>query len=90
MSVRAALKLLVVGVLVFAVAFALRRAFFWNVVPLSWDQEPQSLWALGTAFLLRSMENLAAAVAVIALGVAAVLWLAGARTVQPRRLRRNE
>lgn len=75
MTVRAALKLFVLAVIVFVAAFAIQRAFFWNVVAVSWDQEPQSLWALGAAFLLRSIENLSAVVAVLALVVAGVLRL---------------
>jgi hypothetical protein len=47
MSIGAALKLFVFALIVFAVAFGLRRSFFWDVTPVSWDQEPQSLWALG-------------------------------------------
>ena len=43
MSIGAALKLFVLALAVFAVAFALRRAFLWDVAPVSWDQEPQSL-----------------------------------------------
>lgn len=88
MSVRVALKLFVLSLLVFAVAFALRRTFLWEVMPVSWDQEPQSLWALGLAFLLRSIENLAVAVAFIALAVAAVLWLGG--PTQPPKLRSSK
>jgi hypothetical protein len=70
MSTRAALKLLLLSLVVFAVAFAIRRTFLWEVAPVSWDQPPQSLWALGTAFLLRSIENLAGVVVVIALAFA--------------------
>ncbi len=73
MSPRIALKLYILSVLVFAAAFAVRHAFFWDVTPVSWDQEPQSLWALGAAFLLRSMENTAVAVGAISLAVAAAL-----------------
>jgi hypothetical protein len=57
------------------VAFGLRRSFFWDVTPVSWDQEPQSLWALGAAFLLRSLENIAAAVAGLTLIAAGALRL---------------
>jgi hypothetical protein len=39
-------KVFVFALIVFAVAFGLRRAFFWDVGPVSWEQEPQSLWAL--------------------------------------------
>lgn len=74
-SIGAVLKLFVLAAIVFAVAFGLRRMFFWDVVPVSWDQEPQSLWALGAAFLLRSLENIASVVAGLALIVAAALRL---------------
>ena len=75
MSIGTALKLFVLAVIVFAVAFGLRRAFFWDVTPVSWDQEPQSLWALGAAFLLRTLENIAAVVAGLTLIVAGALRL---------------
>jgi hypothetical protein len=75
MSIGAALKLFVFALIVFAVAFGLRRSFFWDVTPVSWDQEPQSLWALGAAFLLRSLENIAAAVAGLTLIAAGALRL---------------
>jgi hypothetical protein len=74
-SIGTVLKLFVLAVIVFAVSFGLRRTFFWDVVPVSWDQEPQSLWALGAAFLLRSLENIAGVVAGLALIVAAALRL---------------
>jgi hypothetical protein len=79
MSIRAALKLFVLSLLVFAAAFAARRTFFADVMPVAWGQEPQSLWALGTAFLLRSIENISAAVGAIALMVAVVLNFGGWR-----------
>ena len=72
-SIGAVLKLFVLAVIVFAVPFGLQRTFFWDVMPVSWDQEPQSLWALGAAFLLRSLENIAGVVAGLALIVAAAL-----------------
>ena len=75
MSIGAALKLFVFALIVFAVAFGLRRTFFWDVTPVSWHQEPQSLWALGAAFLLRSLENIAAAVAGLTLIAAGALRL---------------
>ena len=75
MSIGAALKLFVLALIVFALAFGLRRTFFWDVTPVSWDQEPQSLWALGAAFLLRSLENIAAVVAGLTLIVTAALRL---------------
>jgi len=70
MSTRAAVKLLLLSLVVFAVAFAIRRTFLWDVAPVAWEQPPQSLLALAMAFLLRSIENLSGAVAVIALAFA--------------------
>jgi hypothetical protein len=80
MSIRSMLRLLVLALIAFAGAYGLRRAFFWDVTPVSWDQDPTSLWALGSAFLLRSVENLAAFVAALSLIVAFTLWLRGRRT----------
>ena len=40
MSIGTALKLFVLAVIVFAVAVGLRRAFFWDVSPVSWEQNP--------------------------------------------------
>ena len=80
MSAQVIFKVLVCSLVVFAVAFALRRAFLWDVMPVSWDQEPQSLWALGAAFLLHSLENIAGVVAGLALIVAAALRVIRART----------
>jgi hypothetical protein len=73
MSIATLLKVLVFALIVFAVAFGLRRAFFWDVAPVSWDQEPQSLWALGVAYLLCMLENIAAVVAGLTLTVAVPL-----------------
>ena len=38
MSIGAALKLFVLALIVFALAFGLRRTFFWDVTPVSWDR----------------------------------------------------
>jgi hypothetical protein len=89
MSIRGAIKLFVVGLLVFAIAFGLRRAFFADVAPVSWDQEPTSLWALGAAFLLLSLENIAAVVAVLSLVVALVLRFGGWSTMPLPKFRRG-
>jgi hypothetical protein len=75
MSIGTVLKLFVLALIVFAVAFGLRHTFLWDVAPVSWDQDPQSLWALGAAFLLRSLENIAAVVAGLALIVAGAMRL---------------
>jgi hypothetical protein len=75
MPVRTALKFFVLGFAVFGVAIAARRMFFWDIKPVSWEQDTQPVWALETAFLLRSIENLGLAVAVIMLAVALGFWI---------------
>lgn len=59
-------------------------------MPVSWDQEPTPLWALGSAFLLRSIENIAVAVGVIAVAVAAGLSIDHWRLAHPPKLRSPE
>jgi hypothetical protein len=75
MSLRVACKALLLALFFFAAAFTLRRMFLWDVMPVSWDQEPQLLWALGAAFLLRSIENIASVVAAIVLAFVCTLGL---------------
>ncbi len=90
MSVRVVLRLMVLSLLVFAAAFALRRIFLWDVMPVSWDQEPTALWQLGLAFLLRSIENLAVAVGAIALALGAGLAIDHWRLAHPPKLRGSD
>jgi hypothetical protein len=86
MSMRAAVKLLLLSLLVFAVAFGIRRTLLWDVMPIAWDEGAQSLWALGAAFLLRSIENLAAVLAVIVLAFLLInVWLRRHRSPPPMR-----
>jgi hypothetical protein len=82
-SLRLIVKFLILSVAVFAVAFALRWAFFWDVKPVSWDYEPPQNGALEAAFFLLSVENVAAVVAAIAVVSAAVL---GIKRLRRRRL----
>jgi hypothetical protein len=70
-----AFKLAFLGLLTFAAAFALRHMFFGDVMPVSWDQEPVSNAALMMAYLLLSIENVAATVAVISLLGTLVFWV---------------
>jgi len=72
---RAAVKLLFFSLLALVVAFALRRVFFWNVMPISWDQEMPGSGELEAAFLLLSVQNTAAVMAVIALAAGFWLWI---------------
>ena len=82
---RAAVKLLLLSLLAFAVAFVLRRMFFWNVMPISWDQEMPPTGELETAFLLLSVQNTAAVTAVIALAAGLWLWIVRYRKAAPGR-----
>jgi hypothetical protein len=59
--------LLLLSAAVFIVAFTVRITFLPNVVPVGSTDEPQSLWALQAAFLLRATENVAMLSAVIVL-----------------------
>ena len=72
--VRHAEYLLLLSLAAFAAAYALRRAFFWEVKPVSWDQPPPQNGALEAAFLLLSIENVAAVVSVIAVVCIAGMW----------------
>lgn len=76
---RASIKLLFLGLLTFAAAFGLRRAFFWDVMPVSPDQELPRTGALETAYLLLTIEYIAAVVAVIGLVFAFTLLIKGWR-----------
>jgi hypothetical protein len=72
---RVMLTLLALCAAVFAAAFAVQRIFFSDVVPIAWAEEPQALWAIEGAFLLRAIENIAAIVAAIVLIIAGLRWV---------------
>ncbi|HEY0235913.1 MAG TPA: hypothetical protein VGC86_12805 [Afipia sp.] len=38
-----------------------------GIVPIAWAEEPQPLWAVETAFVLRAVELLAGGVALLSL-----------------------
>jgi hypothetical protein len=65
MAMRAVFKMLALCLVAFAAAFAAQHWLLPDVVPVAWGQEPQPLWVLEAAFLLRSVENVAAMLAVI-------------------------
>jgi hypothetical protein len=45
-----------------------------DIVPIAFAEEPQPGWAVQVAFLLRAIELLSAAVAIITLVLTAVVW----------------
>ena len=67
----AALKLLILSLAVFGAAFIAEKLFVPNIGPVAWSDEPQKLWAVETAFLLRATEYAAGLVAALTLLVAA-------------------
>jgi hypothetical protein len=70
--IRTALKLLTGSILAFAFTHAVRLWLFPDIVPVTINQDPQPLWELEAAFLLRAAENVAMIVAIL---VAAALFL---------------
>ena len=73
------LKLLLLSLAPWAAAFAARQAVVRNIVPVGWADEPQALWAVETAFLLRAVENIAAAVTVVAIIILVVCGIERSR-----------
>jgi hypothetical protein len=73
---RRLLLLLGISVAVFVAAFVARVTLVPNVVAVAFAEAPQSIWALETAFLLRSVENVAllAAALMLALIIGSLLW----------------
>ena len=66
---RAAWTMFWLAAAVLAVALGLAHLLVPDVVPIGFADEPQSSWAVMTAFVLRAIELIAAAVAIIALVV---------------------
>lgn len=59
---------------VFAVAFVLERTVVPHVVPVAFAEQPQPLWQVETAFIIRALELMSGGVAVIALGLMLAAW----------------
>lgn len=66
---RAAWKILCLFAAVLAATLGLAHQLVPDVVPVAFAEEPQPSWAVMTAFLLRAIELIAAAVVMIALAV---------------------
>jgi hypothetical protein len=66
---RAAWTIFCLSAAVLAAALGLAHLLVPDVVPVAFAEEPQSSWAVMTAFVLRAIELIAAAVAIIALAV---------------------
>jgi hypothetical protein len=75
-------KVFWLSVAVFGTALGAERLFVPDIVPIAFAEEPQPGWAVQLAFLLRTVELMTAAVAIIVLVLLLGTW---AR----RRLRRD-
>jgi len=58
----------------FAAAFGAERTFVPNVVPVGFASEPQPLWTVETAFVLRAMELMSGSVALAAFVLMLGAW----------------
>ena len=74
-SMKPVWKLFLLFVAVFAMALAAEQVFVPQVVPVAFADEPQPLWSVETAFVLRAIELMSAGVAIIALVLMSLAWV---------------
>ncbi len=67
-------RLFPITVVGLAAVLVLERLWVPGIVPVAFAEEPQPLWAVETAFLLRAVELLAAGVALISLVFSLAAW----------------
>jgi hypothetical protein len=60
-------KILLLSAALFGIAFAAEQLLVPGIVPVAFADEPQPLWAVEVAFVLRAIELMAAGAAFIAL-----------------------
>ncbi|CUU15979.1 hypothetical protein ABIB94_001395 [Bradyrhizobium sp. JR7.2] len=89
---RAAWKLFCISTVILAAALGLAHLLVPDIVPGAFAEEPQAAWAVLTAFMLRAIEMIAAAVATISLAVLAggtiqLAWSRASRDTRARRCR---
>jgi hypothetical protein len=73
----AGLKIFLLSVASFALAFGAERLFVPDIVPIAFAEEPQPQWAVQLAFFLRTVEGMAAIVAILALVLSVGAWARG-------------
>jgi hypothetical protein len=71
---KAAWKMFVLFSAVFAAAFGAERMLVPDIVPIAFAEEPQPLWSVATAFVLRAIELMSGIVAVAALVLMVGAW----------------
>jgi hypothetical protein len=69
-AMKAGWKVFLLFTAVFAVSFGAERMFVPHIVPIAFAEEPQPLWSVAAAFVLRAIELTSASVAVAALVLA--------------------
>jgi hypothetical protein len=89
---RAAWKLFCISAVVLAAALGLAHLLVPDIVPVAFAEEPQAAWAVLTAFTLRAIEMIAAAVATISLaalagGTIQLAWSRASRDTRAPRCR---
>ena len=67
-------KMFLLSAAIFATAFGAERLFVPNIVPVAFAEDPQPLWSVETAFVLRAIELMSGGVAIIALVLAVGAW----------------
>lgn len=70
-------KVVLLCAAVFGVAFGAERLFVPDIVPVAYAEEPQPLWSLETAFVLRAVELMAVGGSLIALVLMLGVWARG-------------
>jgi hypothetical protein len=73
-SMAAGWKIFLLFAAVFALALGAERLFVPYVVPVAFAEEPQPLWSVETAFVLRAIELMSGGVAIIALVLTLSAW----------------
>ncbi|MBX9711010.1 MAG: hypothetical protein K2X60_08245 [Xanthobacteraceae bacterium] len=67
-------RLFLISAVVLAAVLVLEHLMVPGIVPVAFAEEPQPLWAVETAFLLRAVELLAGGVALISLALSLLAW----------------
>lgn len=71
---KAGWKVFLLFAAVFAAALAAERMFVPHIVPIAFAQEPQPLWSVQAAFVLRAIELMSGGVAIISLVLMVGAW----------------
>jgi hypothetical protein len=80
--VKAVWKMFLLFAAIFAASYGAERLLIPHVVPIGFTEEPQPLWSVEAAFVLRAVELMSGAVAIISL---ALMFAAWARVLRHRR-----